>query len=546
MTLDFSKFKSVGIILFVVLLAHGPNILNDGVYTDGWMLYHYVSKMDVNVLFQMYADMGIPAWQAYYWLGIGALSSLGDFVLVSRIVVFCVIATTSVAMYGCLRQFKLFSERECVLCCIVAASYFSFQVEPDLAFSYSTFCVMCFYVGMVLYLKSLIWNDRLAGWALQVVSVPVLFLSFNLHSLLVYYYGFLVIIHYCKLNGPRKMGAAAIVRQCAMYLLPIFYWLMKVGLYAKASFNNDGNTILLSPFRWGVAFVKFLLYGVNGQFALSITQIIAYPFLFCAAYILARKLQSIDDSHPITERNTTPAVALAVGVWLFIASIVAYVLVGKSPLVTGWESRHSILIAFPVGIILVGLIRVVTVSARSEAVSRFGALFVVASLVFGFMVTNWKETIAYELNWIRDKAFMTQLREKPEWKDFSVYIIQDESEIPTTVYYHEFTFAGMLSEALGGESRIGFRGKMKTHDDWIKTRNWINSDAKFVTWFMIKDLNPDGKRIALIIRRHGDMHNLKILVMYYYYKYIHSEGMDDFLHVPFMVERIPLDDAFKM
>lgn len=537
------EVKSIGIILLMVILAHGLNILNDGIYSDGWMIYHHIHDMDYDKLRLISIDVGLPEWGSYYYW---VLAKLGDVVFVSRIATFIAIGVVSIAVYYFLRQLRLFSERETVICCIVAAVYSAYQMEVNIIMAFSTFCLMCFYVGIALYQYSMGQNGGLKAWLLQIVSMILLFMSFNLNSLLVYYYGLLLIVHhYAGMLRWRELKRLAISRHAIMYIIPIAYWIMKVALYPKASYFDTYNEFIRNPVAWGVGLFKFLMNAVNAQISLGMSNLLIYPLMFVGAFFLAKKLQSIDDESPADARSLTPNGVIAVGGWLFLFSVGAYVLVGKSPSIDGWDSRMSILVSLSVGVVVIGMMRYVMNSVTRDVVGKRIVMFIVASMIFGFVMTNWKNSIAWELNWIRDVALMEQLHVSPEWKGNSIYAIRDDTEFPDVVRYHAVAYAGILKRVWGGESRVGLNPFPCQDYDVKKQMDILSQSKKALNWIMISEFDPEGESVGLRIRRRGDLQNHTIFAKYYYYKYFRPELMADFLRTVFSIDRIPLDEACR-
>jgi hypothetical protein len=438
-------------VVAVAVAAHGLLLINNGILWDDWVCYIHISRGDWQALNEWIPQMGGLPTYLYVWLAAAALPpQLVGF----RILALILLVGSALLIYeiGVLSQ--LLGRLEAMLIAILAVSYPADHTHVMLITVNYPFFYFVFFVAVLLLLRAETATG-LPRRALQVGGSLLLFLSFSLNSLLVFFAGFLLLgLLYLRHAGRLQTGPAALreARDHAYLLfIPLLYWLVYRAFYPPNgvfSHYHQFNWSLSSLIQTGKAFWSA---GVVAQFRDSIDMVALVPLI--ALLVLALLWWIWPRLAPAFVRHSRPWTMLAFGVVLAGLAVFPYMAVGLSPTDAGWNSRHTILLALPVAIVLVAGAELLF--ARPDG--RLGVLGVgiLAVLVLGFILDSGKTYIGWEARWIKDSSVMANLKATPGAGGYSVYWIDDEYVVGGEPTYRFYEWAGMFRTIFGGETRIG-------------------------------------------------------------------------------------------
>jgi hypothetical protein len=158
-------------------------------------------------------------------------------------------------------------------------------------------------------------------------------------------------------------------------------------------------------------------------------------------------------------------VSLAYGILLFFFAAFPYAMVGKSPAVEGWTTRHALLSGLPMAIILVSLARFLF--QQPKFIWRrvgYGAL---VFLVIAFSLRLAQNYLAWQSRWVKDKSVMLQLEASKAARQSSTLWIRDSFPLVGQEPYRYYEWSSMFTVIWGDESRIGL-GDVRNRNQTLK------------------------------------------------------------------------------
>lgn len=446
-----------GVLLFLCFLGHGLLLVNDGIYWDDVWVQPYLDARNWSGLYAFFAERGLPFFAFFHWIRMG----FRDSVLAAKLLSFVSILTASFCAYRLARRLPGFTRGECLVVAALAALYPAFQVSVAAIHMPYLLCYALFMGGAVLTMSSSAGCGALS-WARRGTALILLFISFNLNSLLVFYAGCLVLwlVSDIRQAGAWKERACRLwrfVRTKADFIfLPMAYWLIKEMLFPRESAYN--RFALSYENVWGL-FRAHVQSSILGVAARVLREFYGSPaiwslFAFLAGLAVWRLLRR----RPAAVEGggfRTGLVGLLVGLLLYVCAVYAYTTVGLYPdTARGWETRHSILVGLPVAIMIVSLGR--WLKAR---MGRWGvglASVALAVLLAAFTKIQLDNYISWQARWIKDRAMVHVLSQHREWSSLPAYWIEDLYPLGGDPYYRYFEWSFLFRRAWGMEGRVGY------------------------------------------------------------------------------------------
>lgn len=515
----FARPWPIWIIFLTALLSHGLFLLNDGVYWDGWLLYTHLTDGDWESIRLWFFESGDPLRAYFHW----AMRLFPDLVFGHRLVAFLSILGAAVLVYEIGHRFRFLSRAESVAVALVALLFPAFQVAFEFITLWYLFTYLLFLVAVwcALFAQTASGRRRIALWLIALVAFA---LSFTTPSLIGYYPGFLCLLVLVYRRQHSAAGWRLLLdwtrRHVWLFLFPVVCYILNRVLAPTSSIFSEYRKIYPSLDLWRNHFQRFLENAVLAQLQLALSPFWAWLAIGGAVFLLLTWLR-LNPVSWLDERANRWGMPLFGGA-LFVLGVAPYCIGNLSPDVHGWTTRHALLVALPVALVLVGLLRFLGSTAR-PFLPRLGVgVFVMLLLAFGAqMVMNYA---FWQARWVKDRALVLQLSKIPEPKSVSVFFVHDKFPIGGEDNYRPYEWASMFKVAWHDESHIGL-------DD----RRWNASylagrPPDFNSIYNLATFDPEGCAADLTVTRNLDAGGDRtLMVRYLYYRFLHPDQLDGFL-----------------
>ncbi len=470
------------ILLTLACLVQSLCLLNNGIFWDDWVTL----SISHEGLLTTYYTAGFPL-TAHVHDVIRSWGPLGY----RTIVLICLFVMT-LCFYYSLRKLRILKDYQVQILTLF------FLVAPlNLAKWSAINCpamihTTLFFIGTYLFV-SLQSNHR---WWVRILSLMLLFLSFSINSILLFYYFVFaaVLISTGVFNKDIKSWKVIIQKFPDFILLPIVYWIFKKIFFVSYGNYVNYNAVTLSSLIKGIiksykllwfSWIEPIWLSFVGGFLLGVL------FLVLAWYFWSKKRISKIES-AIQDKHI-----FYVGLILFLVAGIPYLAVGKLPRMDDWHSRHQLLM--PIGF----------------ALMTFGALEILfkkyALLAHYFFIGCFVGYIAYnQIEYIQDhlkqEAVMKLLSEVPQLQNEKVFIFDDRAK-EWNVFAREirfYEFSGWFRKMYGDQTRYGVLKENKEAFDKL--------DLGFIAEeYNLKDFKDTGRRCELTIKSDGQPNFLEVL-----------------------------------
>jgi hypothetical protein len=342
-------------------------------------------------------------------------------------------------------------------------------------------------------------------------------------------------------------------------ILPFAFWFIKNRFWPTSNNYANYNKIIVP---WNIdnlrniyltIYKDFINNGIFQQFLLILENWLLHPLIYIGVIIIGLflfKKFHINSCVLYDEKQKPSWVLLVFGIFLLLLGIFPYAAVGLNPEPISWDSRHTILMGMPMGLIIAGLLQLQihrNNSAKKDTISlsRFGWVLIVV-LIFSFSQLVIKNYLALQARWVIDRSVIVNLSRFAEYKDFSVFWV-DNKFSPYPEEYRFYEWAGIFKKAWGTESHIGFAKRHKSSDSLTRYAKYF-TEANLLGTF-----DPNGYQAALTIKpgKEGTIvnflsskrimsveyirylddsyNNFYLSARYFYYKIFRQNELDVFL-----------------
>jgi hypothetical protein len=510
-------------LFFAALLSHGPLLLNDGIYWDGWLLYWLRRDQNWGAMVTWSKEIGGGPLRLVLWWILGALPDTGAGF---KIAVFLSMVICALLVYLLAHRVGRLSIWESAFVALFGLVYPACQVSVEIICSASRIAYGFFLLAALLACLA----ERRTGlrhFLLRLGSLALFSLSFSTNSLLVFYAGFL---GFWLTDAVRfkKLTLLPLVRdflpgRLDYLLLPLVYWWLTRTLFPPSGLYKGYNTILLSGSILTEGYRSFFENSVYAQWNLALWRLCAEPWVGVVAVVIAGGVFVLArDRATFTPRpKRHHLLAIAYGLSLLLLGMFPYVVVGKAASIEGWTSRFALLVALPIGVIIVSLVGWLC-AGRSRNVQGAGYA-VLAALVWLFTVSTWNYYARWQARWVKDNAVITKLRTLSDERRYSVFWIDDRMPLSPEIYYRDYEWAGLFKSAWGDESHIGLH--MKVNPSYLR-----DGAVYFTERYLLADFDPTGRQAQLIIQPGPAAGSeWKLVLQYWRYRFLETDRLGDFL-----------------
>ena len=183
-----SKYYYFIAIFTIAIIIHGLLLLNDGVYWDGWLIYTDLIDKEWNSLYLCFVEVGLPLILYLHWF----MGYFPNIIFGYKLAAFMSLTFSAILIFMICNELGRISRLESFFIAVLGLSYPAFQVSIELMMLPYLVCYCLFFCGVFLTMTS----EKKRGLphsSLRLFSLVFFFLSFTIESLLVFYYGFLLI-----------------------------------------------------------------------------------------------------------------------------------------------------------------------------------------------------------------------------------------------------------------------------------------------------------------------------------------------------------------
>jgi hypothetical protein len=541
MNLSLSHHRLVPILFLIfVLISHGLLLLNNGVYWDGWLFYGHYLNHDSESLHRLFAEHGDP-WVAYFHQVFWVMPNI---IFAYKLVSFICILLSTIFVHALAQRTQFFKKSESFFIAAIFCTYTGYQVHVEISVIFYWFCYTIFLFAANLALDSFA-RTKPISISFRILALLLFFYSFQTASLLVFYFTFLVLLiiyrWQAKPNDQKRGAAAAIAfGHIDFFSLPFIYWSLKKLLWMPYGLYAGYNQFQLDIHQWKVNVALYYHNAIRMQFHYARETLTNHPvfFVLVAVLILVSKLllnnrlnngEKIEYGQTAICRSKSVKNAIYLGVYalfMLICACFPYVVVGKVPSPTGFDTRHALLVSLPIALGLVAIGRMISIVFQIKWVSM--TLKILAYLlVVAFMVTTWKIYLDWQVRWIKDASIITNLRILPKDKVNRVnFIYVDDEDLPLTTRYAMYEYAGIFKMAWGTERRFG----CNCYDH----RNLVEVVKNLpLKMYLLKDfdINQMSYCLAVLHINFPELNRDELLLVakYYWYRWMRPAELDDFL-----------------
>ncbi|MDD1526122.1 hypothetical protein C7U92_09690 [Bradyrhizobium sp. WBOS7] len=452
--------RAIVVLLAVLLAAHAPMLLNDGLFMDDWLVLKPRPDYFIDIDFLL-NGAGHPIFYSYdrfaNWTGAPVA------VMVSLAFAGIVFGATSLALTA--RRLGLLDRAEAVGFALSVWTYPGYQLWAGKANAVYVFSFGLLFVGA--WLLTLAFSARGPRRVLLRLACALAFLlGFALNSTIVLFAFVMLGLFVAIWRGGN--AADGFVRRswlagwrCAagypeLIALPLIYWgtlniwFKRMGVYAQ---HYDAHFPTLGELARG--WWAFFVAGYRDVMANAVRAAITIPTLFIAAAVLAGIVVLLlrSDTKPAASRLAI-FLPLMLAVMLFLALASPYLIAGLRPSsMHFYESRHLLMFGVPSALALLAVKRLVErwTSPRLAFAAVFGAGLIVS---IGMLWTNY---IFMQARTLKQEALARDLAGRAQ-PAATVYALDDGFfDYPSRhVPFGLAEVTGMLRLAWGNQPFFGF------------------------------------------------------------------------------------------
>ncbi len=496
-------------------LAHGAILFNDGVYWDGWMIESWQRNRNWAAMKRFFSEVGLPIY--YYQHRI--LSRLGARIFAYRLIAFVSTLLSALAVYLISVHLGYLDPVNSLLLALLYLSYtgYHMNIETNVGLQY-TFPTALFYWTVY---AALMFQDLVgtAHWSLRLTALAVFFIAFNANSLLVYYFGFLGLKLFAKLDVNDDLLTSLSVeglRNIDFVVLPFVYWVLKEKLTPRSGFYKDYNRLRFRPLLFVFGSFNAIGSGMEAPITSPIRSAAAANYLwipvgvFCVAVYVTDR---IGLEFPVTSPELAAAM-LSLGPVLFAMAALPYLLVGQNFFPGGWATKHHMLFHLPMALIVLGALNLLLPAALILPVAAF-------VLALNMSYLNWLH-LYYIAVTVKERSWLHKLANVDGVKKKSIIYIADDHSIQGDPHIAQSspTYSFYMFEWLWGErTRVGFPASA-LHGQRLQRVEIVELIRRSSSEEEMKDVDIDGSHASIVITDGLERSPMRIAVRYLKEKYL--------------------------
>ena len=507
--------RALIVLSLLLVAAHAPLFLNDGVVQDDWLVLKLRPDYPVDLSF-LINGAGHPIFFGYCSIA----NKTGAPVTAMVIMTVLAILAGAVCLVLAAMRSRLLNPAEAIGVALLVWTYPGYQMWAGKANATYVFSFGLFFVATWLLTRAFDAKG-VQRVALRVAAALAFFLSFALNSLMLLYVfvmiGLFVAVFRANAGaqGPIRPLVLSAWRCVAGYpefiVLPLVYWgvlniwFKRIGAYA-------GYYGMHLP-TWTA-----LRSGWNAFFQMGCMNVLAragqtaanhWPLftLVIAGVVIAAWILRARDAPP-----RPPAFEIALpfllSVLLFLALAIPYLIVGIQPTLSPYETRHLLLFGLP-GALLVLAVKRLAQGAIGDRAALLG-VFGLASVVS--IAALWNSYVLLQARVLKQEALSSHLAEMP-MPAATVFGVVDgfESLSRRSAPFGLAEVSGMLHLAWGDHPFFGFSFPGERPTILREMQSGRNNEGS-----PFRNMDPSGPQATILLKPGPAAAPDGVLVRHYY------------------------------
>jgi len=534
------------VIVAVTMLAHGFLLLSDAVIWDGWHNIYWMKHGKWDWMYRIHSECGIPMACYLQWM----LSYFPDSNLASKYLSLALLMASGFCVYYIGRNSNFLSAGEALVLSLLAITYPGFHLHGEIAIFFYSLCYTLFLAGALLALRA---EQHMGRYhlVLRVLALGCFLVSFTTNSLLVFYFGFLILLFLVRSRRRKlsltKPGFRAWGTMSDYLLLPFLFWLWKEVFTKRHGFYENYNRIEFSVSQLRRGYMDCLSGPVRhvlrdaalDVFSMPVVWIIVVGFVAAAAVSIAR-----------SQTNRGGAIRgvqiFLFGLVIFLMAAFPYILVGQRFGTWGWVTKNSLLLGLPIATILVGFGKTLSSMLPTTRywISGGGVVLLIA-----FAVADARTHFRWQAMSVKEQSISYQLTRLPGVRDYSLIEVRDSFHIPRTIdTYPTIVWTYQFGSALGELRCVAFEARDYgpspmggLHKPGLYTSKEVDQIIEATTVpYTLTTIDRSGKQGILTIQRGDQANSISSMVgRYLYYRFVRSDKMETFLPRIARIELLP-------
>lgn len=442
--------------LFVLyLLAYGFMLINEGVWWDDWCIYN----KNAEGITDAFTGNG-----AFYIAPIHIfLQGLtNNAPLVYHYLTFFLYFITSIFLYFTLPYLKIDGNTQFVLTAIFTVLPINIARIYMICFPYTLGVFFCFaglyFFTVALYKKHLL--SRLLALVcsfLSFILIPSAYVFIPMYITLLLWIN--SINHKCSFIENFRSFIQKTLRYIDFIILTIFTWCLYLicvkpsGSYAEGNYNSfSWESIIKLPFDLVVSYVENLLkLSWISNLLHSAFVAIMFIIIFIFLLIIFRKkfflpLQNHTCTLLFRGKTITLSVLLIMGLYFFIAGVIAYIAVEKTPTSMHLpDTRYQSLLGIGYSLTILGLL----LTFIREKYFKYAFIF----LLSVFITNNAEKCLVFQRLHYKNLAFMEAMSTNDTVLNNRNFIMIDSTPLIDN-HACSYSIQGMARKTFGDETRF--------------------------------------------------------------------------------------------
>ena len=511
------------IIFLVTFFSHGLLLVNDGLYWDGWLTKGYLDSGDWLSMKQQTSEMGLPVLGYIMWSL--KILKIYDYY---KFIAFLMIFLSATLIYSIADRLKFTTKFEGLLIAIIFITLPAYQTSIEISTLNYLILLFLFYLSIFIIVEVRYGNIFKYKSLVNFLALIGLFISFNMNSLLVYFYSFILILAIKEIDFKRGAligGKQFVINNFYMLALPFIYFGFRKYITPPNGLYQDYHSLNMDPYFIVTLIIQYIRVAVMGQIFNSIMILREYLTLlilviFCIElYYRYLLLKFKNELHSFSEpwfRDVNVGLITFFSITCLLFAVLPYAVVGLYPAIKGFNTRHSILISLPVALLIISIFRNYSINFKQlDIISRVRfkktQLIIIYVLIFSFISACNLYYISWEARAIKDNAVLSLLKSRDDIKQYSIYWIDDKYKLGPTGDYSYYEYSSMFKKIWGGESRLGIPFSYYDSEGSILQKGQMN----LIHRYNLGDFNAQGPSIFITIKPKMNYSEGELVFLYY-------------------------------
>jgi hypothetical protein len=413
--------------------------------------------------------------------------------------------------YLCVQSGYL-SFQESMLIAALMLAYPGQQIACEKSVTQYFLCALFFYFGAALNIQSELSNGT-EGVLLWIASLALLFLSFNMNSLLVYYLGFLIYKAFFLMKGGQPdLHFNLVIKNGILVFLPPLFWVLKGWLTPKSGHYSEYNSISFRSKRWAQGLVSLMSEGAFGCYLEAVRWFLRNPIwvvLMISGMWVGKSLFLVT---PAMASSGVPL--LIFSAILILLAAIPYILVGQPFGTFGWATKNNVLLALPCALFIYSAVSIIF---KPEVKG-----FILFALISGGAIYLLHVYASWIALWAKNLSALKKISDDKLFKAAAIVEVCDS--YPTELCnrsrpeHWDISLTYMFACQTQAVRHFGIVGNENSNMVSYSREEIKNKIIQTTVPYVLEDIDTSGNQIRLKIEK--GMHSwgdTKIAVKYLFY-----------------------------